>query len=787
MSIAESKSSEDIQVSAPLDSEDSSIRGIAASLTTVDDGRKLPRALPQLLQAREGKMTRELLLHPGEHGLGMTHQSMKADTVTTAACGYCSTGCGLRLHVRDGEAVGLTPETSYPVNLGMACPKGWEALRVLDSNDRATHPMMRDADGSLQPVSWDTALTQFTERFKDIQSRHGDESLAYLSTGQIPSEEMAFLGALAKFGMGMKHGDGNTRQCMATAVTAYKQSFGFDAPPYTYDDFEQSDCLVFVGANPCIGHPIMWERVLRNKNHPEIIVVDPRRTETAMAASQHLQLAPKSDLSLLYAITQHLIAIDAVDHDFVAAHTSGFGQLVEHVSNFTPESVAQATGIDAQQIRHAAETIADRNAVSLWWTMGVNQSYEGTRTAQAIINIALITGNIGRPGTGANSITGQCNAMGSRLWSNTTNLFGHYEFENPQDRQHVAGLLGIDESRIPTETGWKYDEILQGIRDDKIKGLWVIATNPGHSWIDRNEFDEILNRLDFLVVQDMYSSTETARHADLVLPAAGWGEKEGTFINSERRYGLLKKVRRAPGEALADFQIFRAIAQYWGVADLFSEWTDPEAVFRIMQRASEGKPSDISGIEGYRQLDRCGGIQWPWSKEMAQGGEPEQQRRLFADGRFCHADQRARLIVDTPRDLPEPPDEDYPLLLLSGRGTVSQWHTQTRTQKSPVLRKLYPQQAYIEIHPDDAHHIGVRNGQDVTIASRRGKVTARAMITSTVRAGQVFMPMHYDVTNQLTLAHFDPHSHQPSYKDCAVKIELVGRGGSPARMSPNTP
>ncbi|MCA9138925.1 MAG: molybdopterin-dependent oxidoreductase, partial [Planctomycetales bacterium] len=577
-----------------------------------DDKSRRPFELPQILQARTGKMTRELLLNPGEHGLGMTPESLQAESTTVAACGYCATGCGLRLHVRDGQAVGLTPETEYPVNLGMACPKGWEALEVLDSDDRACYPTLRDSEGVARRIDWDTALSTFTERFKAIQSKHGNASVAFLSTGQIPSEEMAFLGALAKFGMGMQHGDGNTRQCMATAVAAYKESFGFDAPPYTYDDFEQSDCLVFVGANPCIGHPIMWERVLRNNNSPEIIVLDPRRTETAMAATQHLQLRPKNDLAILYAITQHLITCDLIDHDFVAAHTTGFEEMANHVAAFTPDVVAQTCGVSAESIRVAAESIGEAKAASLWWTMGVNQSYQGTRTAQAMINIALITGNIGRPGTGANSITGQCNAMGSRIWSNTTNLFGHHKFESAEDRGRIADILEIDVDRIPDSGSWTYDRIVEGIRRDEIKGLWIIATNPAHSWIDQGDFKELLGKLDFLVVQDMYSSTETALHADLVLPAAGWGEKEGTFINSERRYGLLKKVRKAPGEALADFQIFRGLAAYWGVEDMFADWTHPEAVFEKMQAASQGRPCDISGIKGYRQLDQCGGIQWPW-------------------------------------------------------------------------------------------------------------------------------------------------------------------------------
>ena len=641
----------------------------------------------------------------------------------------------------------------------------------MDADDRATRPLLRGADGKLEPVSWDTALSTFTERFKSIQAKHGNESVAFLSTGQIPSEEMAFLGSLAKFGMGMQHGDGNTRQCMATSVVAYKQSFGFDAPPYTYYDFEQSDCLVFIGANPCIAHPIMWERVLRNPNKPEIIVIDPRRTETAMAATQHLQLSPKGDLPLLYSILQHLIEIDCIDHEFVAAHTTGFDELAEHVQAFRPDEIAETVGVDADSIRKAAETIGRAGATSLWWTMGVNQSYQGVRTAQAIINIALVTGNIGKPGTGANSITGQCNAMGSRLWSNTTNLFGHHSFESEEDRNRVASILNLDVDRIPSEGSWSYDRIIEGIERDEIKGLWVIATNPAHSWIDQGNCERLLDKLDFLVVQDMYDSTETAQRADLVLPAAGWGEKEGTFINSERRYGLLKKVRRAPGEALADFQIFRAIAAYWGVGEIFADWTHPEAVFEKMQAASEGRPGDITGIQGYRQIDECGGIQWPWSKEQAKAeATPTQERRLFEDGAFYHDDAKAKLIVDEIAPMPEPPDDEYPFLLLSGRGTVSQWHTQTRTGKSKILRQLYPEKPYVEIHPADARDIGVQNGDAVQLTSRRGTIEVTAMVATTVRPGQVFVPMHYDLTNQLTLAHFDPHSRQPSYKDCAVQV-----------------
>ncbi|MBS0208388.1 MAG: nitrate reductase [Planctomycetes bacterium] len=720
-----------------------------------------------LVRNTEGPLTRELLLNPGGFGLGQVPQKLKPDSTTTMVCGFCSTGCGLNIHLRDGQAVNLTPTTQYPVNRGVACPKGWEALAVLDSPDRATTPLLRNRQGKLEPVDWATAAREFASRMQGVQARHGAESVAFLSTGQIATEEMALLGAVAKFGMGMVHGDGNTRQCMATAVVAYKQAFGFDAPPYTYQDFEESDVLVIVGANMCIAHPIMWERVMRNRHQPEIIVVDPRRTETAMMATQHLAIKPKSDLELFYGLAHLLIAAGWIDRDFISAHTNGFNDFAQFVAEYTPERVSAATGVAVEQLHRVARAIHDGKRVSFWWTMGVNQSYQGVRTAQSLINLALMTGNIGRPGTGANSITGQCNAMGSRLFSNTTNLLGGRDFTSADDRAHVAQLLDIDAGAIPTRNSWAYNEIIEGILQDKIKGLWVIATNPAHSWINQNQLSEILDRLEFLVVQDMYHTTETARRADLVLPAAAWGEKEGTFINSERRIGVIKRVSCAPGQALADFSIVRLLADAWGCGSMFRQWDSPEAVFQILKRLSAGQPCDFSGVDDYAMLDREGGIQWPLASS---NGPIETERRLFADGKFYHPDGKARFLFEAPRPMTEPPTSEYPLVLLTGRGSASQWHTQTRTSKSAVLRKLYPQHIYVEVNPDDATRYGLQPNTWALVESQRGSVRAKTYVTSAVQPGQVFIPMHYEVTNQLTDGVFDPYSKQPSYKACAVRL-----------------
>ncbi len=737
-----------------------------------------------MVRASDGPLTQDLVQQPGKFGLGRVPHKLTPDATTQMVCGFCATGCSLNIHLRDNEAINLTPSTDYPVNDGMACPKGWESLTVLKSSERGTTPLRRDGHGRMKPATWDQALTTFRDRFKNIQHQHGADSVAFLSTGQIPSEEMALLGALAKFGMGIRHGDGNTRQCMATAVVAYKQSFGFDAPPYTYQDFEESDVLVFVGANPCIAHPIMWQRVLKNPHHPEIIVVDPRRTETACASTQHVPLRPKSDLDFLYGLAHILVREGWIDRDFIAAHTSEFEAFSDHLHSFTPQAVSESSGISTEQLHRVARTIHEGKRVSLWWTMGVNQSYQGVRTAQAIINLALMTGNIGRPGTGANSITGQCNAMGSRLFSNTTNLLGGHDFGNPQHRQKVADVLNIDPARIPDQEGWSYNEIMEGILRGKIRGLWVVGTNTAHSWINQNGCRDILDRLDFLVVQDMYSTTETAKLADLYLPAAGWGEKDGTFINSERRVGLLKKVVKAPGLTLTDFSIFRAVAQYWGCGEMFADWSNPEAVFQKLKELTRDQPCDITGIRDYRMIDQCGGIQWPCSAaDVAENLRHEDsenddnltrsQRRLFADGRFYHSDGRARFLFDLPRKMPETPRNKFPYLLMTGRGSAAQWHTQTRTGKSDVLRRLGPTHVYVEINPQDARHEGITSNQQVIVESQRGRIRARAYLTPTVQPGQVFIPMHYEATNKLTFAHFDPHSQQPSYKNCAVCVRAV--------------
>lgn len=596
--------------------------------------------------------------------------------------------------------------------------------------------------------------------------------MAVLSTGQIPCEEMAFIGCFARFGMGVRHIDGNTRQCMAASVVAYKQAFGFDAPPYCYEDAEESDCLIFVGANPVIAHPIFWNRVKMNRHRPAIVVLDPRHTETAAQATHHLALKPKSDLTVLYAVAHWLIRNGGVKKDWVDAHTSGFEEFAQHVASFPLERAAVESGLRIDQIQELARLITTQERASFWWTMGVNQSHQGVRTAQAIINLCLMTGQIGRPGTGPNSLTGQANAMGSRLFSNSTTLLGGRDFTQPEHRARIAEILALPKECIPTDPGKTYTQIIKGIGKGEIRALWVICTNPVHSWIAKEHILKHWGKLAFLVVQDLYTTTQTAKLADLLLPAAGSPEKEGTFINSERRLGIVQKVMDPPGEALSDFEIVGKLAQAWGCAERFSSWKDVDAAFEIIREATKGQPCDISGIQSRQQLLESGGIQWPFLSSPEGSNVSDRPRRLFADGRFFHPDGRARFLTARVEPVPEIPGSEWPFWLLTGRGTVHQWHTGTRTDKVKLTGR-YPMKAYAELNPQDAVQLGVIAGDRVRISSRRGSVEADAQIAESTPPGAIFLPMHYEETNFLTYPAFDSFSDQPAYKMGAVKVEVV--------------
>ena len=476
-----------------------------------------------------------------------------------STCNLCALACNLDFYVENGKIEKVSPTVDYPVNQGFCCIKGLNLDKQQTKIKARKTPLLKDENGNMKEISWEEGFKTFAEKMTAIQEKYGKESVAFISTGQMPTEDMALLGHVGRNYMKI-NGDGNTRLCMATSVVAHKQSFGFDAPPYTLNDAELSDTIIFIGANPVIAHPVFWGRVRKNTT-AKIITIDPRKSETAINSDIWVDIKPKADLVLLYTLANVLIEKKWIDVDYIEKHSEGFEEFKGHVAKFTLENVEEETGISAERVLELAEIIHNGKKVSFWWTMGVNQGYQAVRTAQAIINLAVMTGNIGRPGTGANSLTGQSNAMGSRVFSNTAGLYGGGDFDNPVRRKAVAEALGVDESVLATKPTIPYNEIIERAISGEIKGLWVVCTNPRHSWANNEEFRKAAENLDFLVVQDIYEDTHTAELADLFLPSVPGIKKEGVFINTERRLSKMNPIIPKEEGEKSDFEILYGIGQ----------------------------------------------------------------------------------------------------------------------------------------------------------------------------------------------------------------------------------
>lgn len=688
---------------------------------------------------------------------GYVSASRVADRWVKTTCGYCSVGCGMLIGVKDGKAVSARGNPDHPVNRGKLCPKGLSEHHVLDAPGRATTPLLRK-NGKLEPVSWDEALGTMVERIGAIQAKHGLGALGVIGTGQLLTEEFYTLGKLVQLGFRTPNYDGNTTLCMASAVSGYKLSFGSDGPPGSYRDIEVADVVLLIGANIADNHPILCNRLERNKKRT-LIVVDPRVTKTAMLADIHLPVKPRSDIALINGIAHILIRDGLVDSEYIAAHASGFGELAAYVRSYNPQHVAKLTGLSVAQIEHVAMLYGRAKAAFIGWTMGVNHSTQGAVTVAAINNIAVITGNIGRAGAAPFSITGQCNAMGTREAGFASSLPGYRKFENSDDRAELAGLWGISERHIPSERGLAYPDIIEAAVQDRIKALWFIATNPAVSFPNYSVLEQALRNVEFLVVQDGFHPTPTSEFADLVLPAAIWGEKEGTYTNSERRVSKVNRVVEPPGEARADFDIFLDISERLGVHNaLFPGWTSTNDAFKEWQRVSAGRMCDYSGFT-WEELEETGGMQW--------GGE-----RLYSDGVFPTADGRAKLHCVPCEPFLEQPNKEYDFILNTGR-TVEHWHTRTKTARVEQLHAMVPN-AWLEMNPADAKRLRLNSHDRVTVVSRRSRVANLELrITAIIAPGQLFMPFHFSETNSnlVTLGAFDPISREPNFKQCAVRVE----------------
>lgn len=725
-------------------------------------------------------IAREKYAFANDEAVGHISAQKVADRWVRTTCGYCSVGCGMLLGVRDGKVVSSRGDPSHPVNRGKLCPKGLAEHYVLEAEQRALYPMMRDGDGfhraSLNRISWSDALRKMATEFRHVAGKYGPGAIGVIGTGQLVTEEFYTLGKLVQLGLGTSNYDGNTTLCMSTAVSGYKRSFGSDGPPGAYEDLTCADVILLIGANIAENHPILCQHLEANRART-LIVADPRVTKTAMMADLYLPVRPRSDLALLNGIAHILIRDGLLDRDYIERHTTGFEELRRFVTRYDPEFVSGITGLDPELIHKVAHLYGNAKAAFIGWTMGVNHSSKGTDTVTAINNLALLTGNVGRAGASPFSITGQCNAMGTRESGFTSGLPGYRKFDSSADREELARMWNISADRIPTRRGLAYPDIIDAVLKKEIRALWIIATNPLVSFPNIDVLKHALGELEFLVVQDCFHPTPTTRLAHLVLPAATWGEKEGTYTNSERRVSKVNAATRPPGEALSDFEIFLRLAQELGCRDeLFSGWQSPRDAFEEWKRVSKGRLCDYSGMT-WEMLEEAGGVQWPFPEDDV--SPPASVRRLYTRGEFETADGRARFYCADWEPFPEQPSAEFPFVLNTGR-TVEHWHTRTKTGAVPILERLAPR-AWLEMNPADAKTLTLRPHDRVDVISRRGTVRGVELrVTEVIAPGQVFVPFHFAEwnVNDVTQDIFDPISREPNYKQCAVRVEK-----SPARPS----
>lgn len=702
-------------------------------------------------------------------------------------CGYCSTGCSIQVGLnKDGEAVSSRGAAGADVNRGKLCVKGIFEHELFKSSGRGDMPLVRDKifEG-YEETDWDSALDQMAFEIARIQKTYGRDSFAIISTGQLLTEEFYTLGKLSRAVIGTNNYDGNTTLCMASAVSGYKRSFGSDGPPGCYEDFEHTECLIAWGSNLPEQHPIIYWRLqeAQEKRKFPLIVVDPRVTMLAQKADMHLAIKPGTDVALLNALCHVILEEGLEDHSYIEAHTNGYEQFEKLVSQYDPTTAAEITGIDEDTIRNVARLYAKADSAMSIWTMGINQSTHGSDGVVGINNLNLMTGNIGKEGGTSLSITGQCNAMGTREWSSCSGLPGYRLLENPEHRQEIADYWGIDPEFFPKQRGLTETDIFPAIETGQIKGLWLVATNPMTSMPNTARIRKTLEKLDFLVVQDSYADVETTQYAHMYLPAATWAEKEGVFTNTERRVNIVRQVVKPHGHSKSDLWIFNNVAKRFEQGQRVKFPDEPEQVFEEMKHLSKGRLVDISGMS-HDKIEQQKGIQWPFTEAMSNGrseserdteekpGDGKGDQRLYTDGHFSYADGKARLIPLPFIDNNEKPENDYPFWLNTGR-VVEHFHSRTKTGKIGNNNKYSPM-PYMEMNPDAADELCVVHGDYVRCVSKRGDAIVMVQLTQRVPYNMVFIPFHFhDCVNRLTLGLLDPHSRQPAYKQSAIRVEII--------------
>ncbi|WP_367752310.1 molybdopterin-dependent oxidoreductase [Flavobacterium sp. WC2430] len=713
-------------------------------------------------------------------------------------CSYCGVGCGIIVTNDSKNGVTVRGDENHPVNRGMLCSKGMNLHYVAnDTSDRILYPEMRwSKSHPMERVSWDAAMDRAAAVFSSIIKKHGPDSVGFYISGQCLTEEYYLVNKLVKGFLKTNNIDTNSRLCMSSAVVGYKKTFGEDSVPIAYDDIELADTFLITGANPAWCHPILFRRLEQHKEkNPKvkIIVIDPRRTDTAATADLHLQIIPGSDIVLYHALAKCIIERGYTDADFIKNNTENYLAYRALVLSTSLEKASKLCGVSVSDIKLAADLIGKAEGFLSLWAMGLNQSAIGVDKNTALLNISLLTGHVGKPGSGPFSLTGQPNAMGGREVGGMANLLAvHKDLANPVHRQEVADFWGVDS--ISEKPGFTATEMFEALESGKMKAIWVICTNPLVSLPDSRRVEKALAKAKFVVVQEISHNADTAKHADLLLPAAAWLEKEGTMTNSERRISYLPKGINAPGEALSDIDILLRFAKKMNFNGF--NFNNTEEVYKEYCQMTKNTNIDISYLN-YNRLKNEGTFQWP-VPDYGHPGTP----RLFTDKKFFTPSQKAIFNLPTAiENTSEQPNDQFPFILTTGR-IRDQWHTMTKTGKVSRLMTHIPS-PFLEINPIDAFKASIKNGDIVMVTSKNGAVRVKAKVTDSIKETVVFLPMHWgkqlendlNRTNNLTNTLVDPISKEPDFKYTTVsvakyikpfqKIAIIGAGAAAFRFIQN--
>jgi assimilatory nitrate reductase catalytic subunit len=719
------------------------------------------------------------------------HSSTESQIKTTqTTCPYCGVGCGVIAHVSQtsmGEKVQIEGDVQHPANLGKLCIKGSHLADTLGLKTRLLHPITGRKE-QRQISTWDHAISSIANKFQQCIDQYGRDSIAFYVSGQLLTEDYYVVNKFVKGYLGTANIDTNSRLCMSSAVAAHKRAFGEDLVPASYTDFEQTEMVVLVGSNTAWCHPVLYQRIMKAKEERDlfVVVIDPRFTATCEAADLHLPILPGQDVALFNGLLQYLQQNGHADLDFVTQHTQGLEQaLASSSTESSIESVAQRTGITIEKLTLFFQKFAQNEKIMSLFSMGVNQSSQGVDKANSIINCHLLTGKIGKPGSAPFSMTGQPNAMGGREVGGLANMLAsHLDLDNPQHQQLVQDFW--QSPVIARQPGLKAVDLFQAVESGKIKAIWIMATNPIVSLPDADQVKRALEKCEFVVVSDICLDTDTTQYADVLLPALGWGEKDGTVTNSERRISRQKAFLPAPGEAKADWWTISRVAKALGFRgfdfknshDIFLEHARLSAYQNgsLSQRADTPnfRYFNLQGLTqlGFVEYQHLTPIQWPvWDKQ-----EVHQIGQLLSQGQFSHVDGKARLVPTIAADPVHAISAEYPLILNTGR-IRDQWHTMSRTGLSASLSQ-HRAEPYCELHPHDALKYGLKDAELVEVKSAWGSCVLRVQFSQNMRRGQIFAPIHWNdqfasdarigkVVNPVV----DPISGEPEFKHTPVMIE----------------